>query len=202
LGLTGTKVARGLIDSHPTNGAGYVSNTLWTNSIPIHHPEKNELFAALRAPGDKLVHKALSHTGFSAPTPREVLVFPTSDHGAAYLLIILFALAMQTPIPLTECLNSLPGRCVPFREQQGRMSLSPAGRPKEEAGILLWSGRRSHLSAANPWSSIRGLGLHEEPGLPGVCKKTESPRAKCVTKDKSFSCRITSSELFASPPCS
>ena len=65
-GLTGNEISRRLIESHPTNGAGYVSNTLWTNSIPIHHPEENEFFAALRAPGNKLVHKALSHTGLSA----------------------------------------------------------------------------------------------------------------------------------------
>jgi hypothetical protein len=45
-GLTGKKIPRGLIESHPTNGTGYVSNTLWTNSIPIHHPEENEFFAA------------------------------------------------------------------------------------------------------------------------------------------------------------
>jgi hypothetical protein len=64
--LTGKEIPRGLIESHPTNGAGYVSNTLWTNSIPIHHPVENEFFAALRAAGNKLVHRALSDTDFSA----------------------------------------------------------------------------------------------------------------------------------------
>ena len=44
-----------------------------------------------------------------------------------------------------------------------------------------------------------GLGLREELGLPGVCQKTESPHAKCVTKEKAFFVRITSSELFLHP---
>ena len=117
-GLIGTKIARGLIESHPTNGAGYVSNTLWTNSIPIHHPEENEVFAALRATGDKLVHKTLSPWGFGALcSVGSAGLSCDRDHGAVYLLIIPFALEMQT-IPSTPCLNSRPGRCVQFREQQ------------------------------------------------------------------------------------
>jgi hypothetical protein len=102
-GLTGKEIPRGLIESHPTNGTGYVSNTLWTNSIPIHHPEENEFFAALRAAGDKLVHRALSHTDFSARYGMgSANLSCDGDHGAAYLLIVLFGcphLAMQTPIP-------------------------------------------------------------------------------------------------------
>ena len=65
-GLTGKEISRRLIESHPTNGAGYVGNTLWTNSIPIHHPEENEFFAALRAAGNKLVSGALTPADFSA----------------------------------------------------------------------------------------------------------------------------------------
>ena len=102
-GLTGKEIPRGLIESHATNGTGYVSNTLWTNSIPIHHPEENEFFAALRAAGDKLVHRALSHTDFSARYGMgSASLSYDGDHGAAYLLIVLFAfppLAMQNPIP-------------------------------------------------------------------------------------------------------
>jgi hypothetical protein len=75
--LTGKEIPRGLIESHPTNGTGYVSNTLWTNSIPIHHPEENEFFAALRAAGDKLVHRALSHTDSVPATAWDVRVFLT-----------------------------------------------------------------------------------------------------------------------------
>ena len=102
-GLTGKEIPRGLIESHPTNGTGYVSNTFWTNSIPIHHPEENEFFAALRAAGDKLVHRALSHTDFSARYGMgSASLSYAGDRGAAYLLIVLFAfppLAMQNPIP-------------------------------------------------------------------------------------------------------
>jgi hypothetical protein len=72
-----------LIESHPANGTGYVSNTLWTNSIPIHHPEENELFAALRAAGDKLVHRALPHTDFSARCGMgSASLSYDGDHGA------------------------------------------------------------------------------------------------------------------------
>jgi len=125
-GLIGTKNARGLIESHPTDGTGYLSNTLWTNSILIHHPEENEFFAAIRAPGDKLVRKALSHAGLSALYSMASSMGSPSlsydgDHCAAYPLIILFALEMQT-IPSTQCLNSRPGRCLQFRKQQVRMS--------------------------------------------------------------------------------
>lgn len=88
--LKGTKVPWGLIESHPTNRAGYVRNTLWTNSIRIHHPKENEFLAALHAPGDKLVDEALSHTGFSAPySMRSASLSYDGEHGAAYLLIIL-----------------------------------------------------------------------------------------------------------------
>jgi len=100
-GLTGKEIPRGLIESHPTNGTGHVSDTLWTNSIPIHHPEENEFFAALRAAGDKLVHRALSHTDISARYGMGSASY-AGDHGAAYLLIVLLAfppLAMQNPIP-------------------------------------------------------------------------------------------------------
>jgi len=91
-GLTGKKIPRGLIESHPTNGTGYVSNTLWTNSTRIHHPEKNEFFAALRAAGDKLVHGALSHTDFSARYGMgSASLSYDGDHDAAYHLIVLFA---------------------------------------------------------------------------------------------------------------
>src|SRR5215510_2780461 len=65
--LTGKKIPRGLIESHSANGTGYLSNALWTNSVPIHHPEENEFIAALRAAGNKLVHRALSHTDFKCP---------------------------------------------------------------------------------------------------------------------------------------
>jgi hypothetical protein len=105
-GLTGEEIPRGLIESHPTNGTGYVSNTLWTNSIPIHHPEENEFFAAFRAASNKLVHGALSHTDFSARySMGSASLSYHGDHGAAYLLIVLFAflpLAMQNPIPSTQ----------------------------------------------------------------------------------------------------
>jgi hypothetical protein len=91
-GLTGKEIPRGLIESHATNGAGYVSNALWTNSIPIHHPEENEFFAALRAAGDKFVHKALPHTDSSARVSvGSASLCYDGGHGAAYLLIILFA---------------------------------------------------------------------------------------------------------------
>jgi len=104
-GLTGKEIPRGLNESHPTNGTGYVSNTLWTNSIPIHHPEENEFFAALRANGNKLVRRALSHTDFSARYGMgSASLSYDGDHGAAYLLIVLFALlplAMRNPIPST-----------------------------------------------------------------------------------------------------
>ena len=91
-GLIGTKIARGLIESHSTNGTGHLSNTLWTNSIPIHHPEENEFFAAFGASADKLVHKALSHTGFNARySVGSASLSNDGDHRAAYLLIILFA---------------------------------------------------------------------------------------------------------------
>ena len=90
-GLTGTEIPGGLIESHPTYGAGYVCNTLWTDSIPIHHPEENEFFAALGASADKLVYKALSHTGFSARYGMgSASLSNDGDHRAAYLLIILF----------------------------------------------------------------------------------------------------------------
>jgi hypothetical protein len=80
------------MESHPTNGTGYGSNTLWTNSIPIHHPEENEFFAALRAAGDKLVHTALSHTDLSARYGMgSASLSYDGDHGAAYLLIVLLA---------------------------------------------------------------------------------------------------------------
>jgi hypothetical protein len=105
-GLTGKEIPSGLIESPPTNGTGYVSNTLWTNSIPIHHPEENEFFAALRATGNKLVHRALSHTDFSARySMGSASLSYDGDHGAAYLLIVLFALlrlAMQNTIPSTQ----------------------------------------------------------------------------------------------------
>ena len=80
-----------------------------------------------------------------------------------------------------------------------RMSLSPERAAKGRAGVLLWPGRRSHSKAADSRSAIRGLGLREELGLPGVCQKTESPHAECVTKEKSLFVRITSSELFLHP---
>ncbi len=195
-GLIRTKIARGLIESHPTNGTGHLSNTLWTNSIPIHHPEENEFFAAIRAPGDKLVRKALSHTGLSALYSMESsgpsLPYD-GDHGAVYPLIILFAL--QT-IASAQCLNSRPGRCLQFRGQQVRMSLARAGRPKGDGGVFLWPGRC--CQAASSRNSIRGLGLHEELGHPGAGKKAESSHAKCATKEKPFF-RITSSEPFPHP---
>lgn len=75
-----------------------------------------------------------------------------------------------------------------------RMSLSPAGRPKGKAGILLLAGAALPVGACNSWSSIRGLGLHEEPGLPGVCKTTETPHANCVTKENSSFVRIVTFE--------
>ena len=97
-GLKGTKIPRGLIESHSTNRAGYVSNAVGTNSIPIHHPKKNEFLAALHAPGDKLVHQALSHTGFSAPySMGSASLSYDGEHGAAYLLIILFPFP---PLPM------------------------------------------------------------------------------------------------------
>ena len=199
-GLTGTEIPRGLIESHPANGAGYVSNTLWTNSIPIHHPEENEFFAALRAPGDKLVHKALSHTGFSAPySMGSASLSYDGDHGAAHLLIILFAfpaLAMQNPIPSTQCLNSRPVD-VQFRVQQVRMSLSAAGRPKGEGGVLLLAGRALPVGSCK--FIIRGLGLREELGLPVICKKTESPHAKRMTKEMSSFCSDRQLRTISSP---
>jgi hypothetical protein len=92
-GLIGKEIPRRLIGSHPTNGTGYVSNALWPNSIPVHHPEENEFFAALRAAGDKfVVHKALFHPDFSARynTGGASLSYD-GDHGAASLLIFLLA---------------------------------------------------------------------------------------------------------------
>lgn len=168
-GLTGTKVSRGLIESHPTNGAGHVRNTLWTNSIAIHHPEENEFFAALRAPGYKLVHKALSHTGFSAPySIGGASLCNDGDHGAMYLSIILFALAVQNLIPSTQYLNSRPVRCVHSRattedEFVDRWAAEGGAWGPPLAGAAL------HLASANSWSS--GLGLSRGTCLPDICKK-------------------------------
>jgi len=151
----GTKIARGLIEPHPTNGASYVSNTLWTNSIPIHHPEENEVFAALRAPGDKLVHKALSHRGFAALySMGSAGLSYDGDHGAVYPLIILFALEMQT-IPSTPCLNHVRvDACNSGNNSEDEFVARWAA--KGRAGVLLWPGRRSHSEAANSRSSIQG----------------------------------------------
>ena len=91
-GFTGKEIPRGLIESHPTNGAGYISNALWTDSIPIHHPEENEFFAALCAAGDKLVRKAFPPTDSSARCSMgSASRSYDGDHGAAHLLIIPFA---------------------------------------------------------------------------------------------------------------
>ena len=88
-GLAGKEIPRRLIESHPTNGTGYVSNALRTNPIPIHHPEENEFFAALRAAGDELVHKALPHPDSSARYGiRRASLSYEGNHGAAYLPII------------------------------------------------------------------------------------------------------------------
>jgi len=91
-----------------------------------------------------LVHWALSHTYFSARCGMgSARLSYDGDHGATYLLIVLFAfppLAMQNQIPSTRCLNLRPGRCVQFREQQVKMNLSPVGRPEGEGGVLLQAG--------------------------------------------------------------
>jgi hypothetical protein len=48
-----------LKESFPTGRATDPSDTLWTNSNLVHHPENCELFATLYAGGNKLiVHKA------------------------------------------------------------------------------------------------------------------------------------------------
>jgi hypothetical protein len=56
-----------LIESFPTTWARNLSDALRANSNVVHHPENNEIFAALRTGGNKLiVHKALFLRDFSA----------------------------------------------------------------------------------------------------------------------------------------
>jgi hypothetical protein len=93
LALIRKEFPRGLFESHPTNGTGYVSHALWANSIPVHHPDENEFFAALRTAGYKfVVHRALSHPDFG---PRfkagSASLSCDGDHRAARLLIVLLA---------------------------------------------------------------------------------------------------------------
>lgn len=125
------EVRRGLIESHPANGTGHPSNTLWTNSIPVHHPDENEFFAALRAVGHKLVfHRALCQTDLSARFFKgSASLSYHGDHGAEYLLIVLSVfphLAMQNPIPSTPCWNSGSMRTI-------------AGAPTAEEFVACWA---------------------------------------------------------------
>jgi len=56
-----------LIESFLASRASDPSNTLWTNSNLVHHPQDFEIFAARRTGGNKLiVHKAFFLPDFSA----------------------------------------------------------------------------------------------------------------------------------------
>jgi hypothetical protein len=81
-----------------------------------------------------------------------------------------------------------------------RMSLSPPGRQKGEAGVLLLAGAELPVGACKFMELNPRAGPSRGTGLPGVCKTKESPHANCVTKENTSFARIVTFEtcFFAS----
>jgi hypothetical protein len=92
-GFEGDEITDRLIESFLTSRARDPSNTLWTNSHLVHHPQNLEIFAARRTGGDKLiVHEAVFHPTIGArynssgrQFPEKWLVF-SSDHPTLHLV--------------------------------------------------------------------------------------------------------------------
>jgi len=92
-GFEGDEITDRLIESFLTSRARDSSNTLWTNSHLVHHPQNLENFAARRTGDDKLiVHEAVFHPAIGARYNssgeqflEKWLVF-SSDHTSFHLV--------------------------------------------------------------------------------------------------------------------